>query len=479
MNISIVRYILGWVLCFLSVFLILPFIVSLFYKESQGLAFILMAIICAILGILSIRKKPKSHVFFAKEGFVTVALSWLLISFVGSVPFVINGDIPIFIDALFETVSGFTTTGASILTDVEALSYSSLFWRSFTHWIGGMGVLVFILAILPLAGGHGVHLMRAESPGHNVGKLVPRIRRTAFILYAIYVFLTILEVILLCLGGMNIFESLTTSFGTAGTGGFGVKNDSIMGYSPYIQWVITIFMIMFGINFNVYYLILIRKISKAIKTEEIRYYLGIIIVAVILVFSFTFDKFETGLDSLRHSAFQVASIITTTGFATADFNVWSNFAKAIIVLLMFIGACAGSTGGGIKVSRIIILFKSVKNEIQNFLHPRSTKVLKFEQGVLESDIIRKVSVFLVSYLIIFVLSIIIITADGFSLVTNFTAVAATINNIGPGLEMVGPIGNYSEFGIISKIVLIFDMLAGRLEIFPMLILFTPTTWKKV
>lgn len=479
MNTSIIRYILGWVMCFLSVFLLLPFIVSLFYKEKEGLAFLLMAFVCAVAGVLTVIKKPKSYVFFAKEGFVTVASCWLLISFVGSIPFVLNGDIPSFINALFETVSGFTTTGASILKDVEALSYSSLFWRSFTHWIGGMGVLVFVLAILPLAGGHGVHLMRAESPGHNVGKLVPRIRRTAFILYAIYVFMTIMEIIFLLLGGMTLFEALTTSFGTAGTGGFGIKNDSMMSYSPYIQWVITIFMIMFGINFNIYYLLLIRKFKKAFKAEELRYYLGIILVAIILVATYTFDKFENIFEDIRHSAFQVASIITTTGFATADFDLWSNFARAVLVLLMFIGACAGSTGGGIKVSRIIILFKSVKNEIQNFLHPRSTKVLKFDNGVLERDIIRKVSVFLVAYLIIFVTSVLLVTIDGHSLLTNFSAVAATFNNIGPGLEMVGPSGNYSGFSVFSKIVLIFDMFAGRLEIFPMLILFTPTTWKKV
>ena len=375
--------------------------------------------------------------FFAKEGFLTVAACWLIISFVGSIPFVLNGDIPFFIDALFETASGFSTTGASVLTNVEALSYSSLFWRSFTHWIGGMGVLVFVLAILPLAGGYSMHLMKAESPGPNVGKLVPRIRRTAFILYAIYVGLTLLQFILLLAGDMKVFDALTTAFGTAGTGGFGIKNDSMTSYSPYIQVVITVFMILFGINFNIYYLMLIRRFKQAIKSEELRYYIGIIIIAIGIITVYTLDRFETVLEALRHSAFQVAAIITTTGFSTADFNLWPEITKAILVLLMFIGACAGSTGGGMKVSRIIILVKSVKNEIQRFLHPRSTKVLKFEHKAVNTDIVRTISIFFITYMLIFIASLLLISIEEFSLVTNFTAIVATMNNIGPGLEMVG------------------------------------------
>ena len=478
MNFSIIRYIIGWVLCFLSGFLLLPCIVAFVYKEKEGLAFLLISIICLIVGGTLVFFKPKSHVFFAKEGFLTVAACWLIISFVGSIPFVLNGDIPFFIDALFETASGFSTTGASVLTDVEALSYSSLFWRSFTHWIGGMGVLVFVLAILPLAGGYSMHLMKAESPGPNVGKLVPRIRRTAFILYAIYVGLTLLQFILLLAGDMKVFDALTTAFGTAGTGGFGIKNDSMTSYSPYIQVVITVFMILFGINFNIYYLMLIRRFKQAIKSEELRYYIGIIIIAIGIITVYTLDRFETVLEALRHSAFQVAAIITTTGFSTADFNLWPEITKAILVLLMFIGACAGSTGGGMKVSRIIILVKSVKNEIQRFLHPRSTKVLKFEHKAVNTDIVRTISIFFITYMLIFIASLLLISIEEFSLVTNFTAIVATMNNIGPGLEMVGPTGNYAEFGILSKIVLIFDMLAGRLELFPILLFFSPSTWKR-
>ena len=479
MNSSIIRYILGHVLKFEALFLVLPCFTALIYRETEGFAFLIVLFVCFILGSICTHTKPENTVFYAKEGFVTVALSWIILSVMGALPFVINEEIPSFTDALFEIISGFTTTGASILSDVEALSHCSLIWRSFSHWIGGMGVLVFILAILPLAGGgHSMHLLRAESPGPSVGKLVPRLRSTAKILYGIYFFMTVIELIILLIAKMPLFDAICTSFGTAGTGGFGIRNDSMAGYSSTIQIIVTIFMILFGVNFNVYYLFLIKKPKEALKCEELRYYLGIIAFAALFITINIRGYFPSIFEAFRHASFQVGSIITTTGFATEDFNIWPQASKTILVILMFVGACAGSTGGGIKVSRFALLLKTVGKELSHLIHPRSIKIIKFEGKKVEHDVIRSVNVFLITYVMVFAFSVLFICVDGLDLTTNFTAVAATLNNIGPGLELVGPTQNFSLFSNFSKCVLMFDMLAGRLELFPMLILFTPATWRK-
>lgn len=477
MNYSIIIYILGWILNFEAAFMVLPCIVAVVYKEKAGLAFLIVACICLVLGLLITRKKPKNASFYAKEGFVTVGLSWIVLSVMGAIPFVINKDIPNFTNALFETISGFTTTGTSILDNVEGLTHCSLFWRSFTHWIGGMGVLVFILAILKIVGGQTIHLMRAESPGPSVGKLVPRLKTTAIILYAIYFTLTLIEFILLLFAKMPVFDALTTSLGTAGTGGFGIKNDSIASYSPAIQNIVTIFMIMFGVNFNVYFLLLVKKPKDALKCEELRYYLGIILISALLITMNIKGMYSSFGEAFHHSIFQVGSIITTTGFSTVDFNYWPEFSKTIIVLLMFVGACAGSTGGGIKVSRVLIFLKTLKKEINHFIHPRNVKKIKIEGKPIEHEVVRSVNVFLVAYIVIFVLSLLIISLDNFDFTTNFTAIAATLNNIGPGLNLAGPANNFSFFSPLSKYVMMFDMLAGRLEIFPILLLLCPAIWK--
>lgn len=477
MNFSVMLKTLGWVLTFEGAFLSLPCLVALIYGEREGFAYLIVMGVCLALGLLLTRKKANKAAFYAKEGFITVALSWILLSLFGALPFILSKDIPNFTDALFETISGFTTTGASILSDVEALSRCSLFWRSFTHWIGGMGVLVFILAVLPLAGGYNIHLMRAESPGPSVGKLVPKIRDTALLLYGIYFVMTIAEIIFLICGGMPVFDALTTSFGTAGTGGFGIKNTSMAEYSPYIQYVVTIFMILFGVNFNVYYLILIKKFRDAGNYEELKYYLLTIGAAILLITYNVRNLFPTLEEAFRHASFQVVSIITTTGFSTNDFNLWPHFSRAILVMLMFIGACAGSTGGGIKVSRIGLLLKTIKKELEFYCHPRSVRKIKWNGRTVEHEVLRSVNVFMVTYLVVFTASVLLISINNFDLTTNFTAVAATLNNIGPGLELVGPTANFGIFSAFSKYVLMFDMLAGRLELFPMLILFSPVTWK--
>ncbi len=479
MNRKIILYTLGWVLKIEAIFMLLPIICSLAYKEPYILgSFAVSALLCTLTGVLFTIKAPDNKAMFAKEGYITVALSWILISLFGCLPFVISGYIPNFIDAFFETVSGFTTTGASILSDVEALPKSLLFWRSFTHWIGGMGVLVFLVAILPLFGGTNLNLIKAESPGPSVSKLVPKVKSTAKILYGIYIALTLSEVILLLLGGMNLFESLTTTFGTAGTGGFGVKNSSLADYSPYIQNVVTIFMIIFGIDFSIYYLILMKKISPVLKSNEVRTYLLIILTSIVVISFNCRDLYESLSETIRYSSFQVASIITTTGFATADFDLWPSLSKTILVALMFIGACAGSTGGGMKVSRIIILFKSIIKEIKILAHPKSTVKITMNGHPVEHETVRSVNVFTAAYFSIFLTTLLIISLDNFDFTTNFTAVTATINNIGPGLAKVGPTMNFSEFSSLSKIVLSLAMLIGRLEIFPMLILLSPATWKK-
>lgn len=477
MNTSIIRYILGHVLKIEAILMLLPFLVAVIYQEQEGFSYLGAALLCGFLGILMTRKKPSSSIFYLKEGCIATSFSWIFLSFFGCLPFWFTREIPFFTDALFETVSGFTTTGASILNDVEVLSRCSLFWRSFTHWIGGMGVLVFLLAVIPLSGGSHINLMRAESPGPSVGKLVPKVRYTARILYVIYFFLTLAEIILLLLGRMPLFDAITTSFGTAGTGGFGIKNDSIGSYSPYLQWVVTIFMILFGVNFNAYYLFLFGKFKKALCMEEVRYYLIIILSSIGIIFFHILDTSAGIFDALTHASFQVASIITTTGFSTTDFNLWSQTCKTVLVLLMFVGACAGSTGGGIKVSRFVVLVKTVIKELNCYIHPKSIKKIKIENKPVEHEVVRAINVYFITFMIVFSASVLVISFEGKDLITNFTAVAATMNNIGPGLEMVGPTQNFSVFSPFTKYVLMFDMLAGRLELFPLLILFIPSIWK--
>ncbi len=478
MNIRIVLYFLGWVLNIEAIFMLLPCAVALVYGESNGLFFLSIGLVCGALVWLCSHKKPANTIFYAREGFVSVAMSWIVLSFFGALPFYLSGEIPLFENALFEVISGFTTTGASILADVEALSKCMLIWRSFTHWIGGMGVLVFILAVLPLAGGYNIHIMRAESPGPSVGKLVPKVKATAKILYLIYFAMTVVQILLLLFGGMHWFDALAIGFGTAGTGGFGVLNDSLGSYTTYQQAVTTIFMILFGVNFNIYYLFLIRKPKDAFRSEEVRAYLGIILVSILLIAWNTRGMYTGILQALHHGAFQVASIITTTGYSTVDFDLWPSFSKTILVCLMFVGACAGSTGGGIKVSRIAIAVKTVRKELSFLIHPRSVKVLKFEGKTIEHTVLRSINTYLIAYLLIFVGSVVLLSLDNFDLTTNFTAVAATLNNIGPGLGEVGPTCNFGIFGSWTKFILMFDMLAGRLELFPMLLLFSPRTWMR-
>lgn len=477
MNSSIIGYILGQVLKVEALLMLMPCFVAAIYGEAEGFSYLAVAVICLVIGLLMSRKKPENAVFYLKEGCISTSLSWILMSFFGCLPFVMTGEIPSFTDALFETVSGFTTTGASILNDIEALSFASLFWRSFTHWIGGMGVLVFLLSIITLGGGSHINLMRAESPGPSVGKLVPKVKHTARILYIIYFGMTVLEIILLLLGRMPLFEAATTAFGTAGTGGFAVRNDSLVSYSPYIQWVVTIFMILFGVNFNAFYLLLFRKFKKAFGMEEVRYYLLIIAVSTGVIFINLLKTTTDIFDAITHAAFQVASIITTTGFSTMDFDLWSQTSKTVLVLLMFIGACAGSTGGGIKVSRFVVMLKTVVKELNSYIHPKSIRKIKIEGKPVESDVIRAINVYFITFMIVFSVSVLAVSFEGKDLVTNFTAVAATINNIGPGLELVGPTRNFSIFSGFSKWVLIFDMLAGRLELFPLLLLFHPIVWR--
>ena len=473
MNRTMIIYILGCILKTEGVLMALPCLVALIYHESQGIAYVIVAVLSLIAGMLLTIRKPKDYIIYLKEGCIATSLSWILMGIM------ITGEIPSFIDALFETVSGFTTTGASILSDVESLSHCSIIWRSFTHWIGGMGVLVFIIAIVPLSGGSNINLMRAESPGPSVGKLVPKVRHTARILYIIYFGLTLLEFIILVMAKMPVFDAVNTSFATAGTGGFGIKNDSIGSYSVAIQWIVTIFMILFGVNFNAYYLLFFGSIKKALSMEEVRVYFGIILAAITAITINIYSMCSGVWDAITKSAFQVGSIITTTGFSTTDFNLWPQTSKTILVLLMFVGACAGSTGGGIKVSRFVILIKTIIKELNSYIHPRSVKKIKVEGKPVEHEVIRSVNVYMITFILTFVVSVFLVSLEGKDLTTNFTAVAATINNIGPGLELAGPTQNFGHFGILSKIVIVFDMLAGRLELFPMLLLFHPVVIKEM
>ena len=478
MNYRIIAYIVGWIFNLQAIFMVLPCITAVIYQEDELYDFLIPILICLAIGLALTRKKPKNKVFYIKDGCVTVALSWIVLSISGALPFMISGSIPHPIDAIFETVSGFTTTGSSILTDVEVLPHSIILWRSFTHWIGGMGVLVFLLSLLPLAGGYHMNLMRAESPGPSVSKLVPKVQSTAKILYTIYFGMTVLQIIFLLLGRMPLFDALCITFGSAGTGGFGIKNDSMGSYSTYCQVVTTIFMIAFGVNFSAYYLILTKKFRQAFSIEEVRGYLGIIAAAIVIIAFNTRHLFSGIGTAVQQAAFQVGSIITTTGYSTTDFNQWPSLSKAVLVLLMFIGACAGSTGGGIKVSRILLLCKAARKELQLYLQPNAVKKIKMDQKLVSHEMMRSTNIFLTVYLIIFAVSVLIVSIDNFDLVSTFTSVATTLNNIGPGLEVAGPLGNFSSFSYLSKSVMIFDMLAGRLEIFPLLLLFCRGTWKR-
>lgn len=479
MNYSMIFYLLGWILNFEAIFLILPTVTALIYGEAEVISFLITIGICLLLGLLiTIFKKPKKKTIYAREGFVIVSLSWIVLSVFGALPFFISGAIPSFTDAVFETVSGFTTTGATILSDVEALPNSMLMWRSFSHWIGGMGVLVFIMAFLPLSGAQNMNLMKAESPGPAVSKLVPRVKTTALLLYAMYFVLSVVQFLLLVFGGTPVFDSINITFATAGTGGFGIKNDSLAGYSDYVQIVTTVFMILFGVNFNIYFLMIMRKFRDVFRNSELKAYLAVISIAVLIITLNIGNSFASLGEAFKHITFTVASIITTTGFMTADFNLWPELSRTIIVLLIFIGACAGSTGGGIKLSRLIILFKSMAKEIHLLVHPNHVRKLEIDGHKIEHSVIRSTNVYMVCYLMIFAISLLIISFDNHNLVTNFTAVATTINNVGPGLDMVGPTQNFGFFSDTSKLVLIFNMLAGRLELFPVLLIFSPVTWKK-
>ena len=478
MTYSIVLYILGCVLKFESAFLVLPALVGLIYREHASVSYLAVAVLCLILGVLLTHKKPRSTNLYTREGFVAVALSWIIMSIFGAIPFVLTGDIPFYVDALFETISGFTTTGSSILTDVESISKASLFWRSFSHWIGGMGVFVFIMAILPMMGGSTMNLMKAESPGPSVSKLVPHVKDTAKILYGIYIAITICEATILRALGMPLFDSLTTTFGTVGTGGFGIRNDSIAGYSPAIQITITVFMILSGINYTAYFYILTGKIKELFKIEEVRWYLAIIFGSVAVITWNVRSLYPTFSETLRHAFFQVGSIITTTGYATTDFDLWPALSKTLLVTLMFIGACAGSTSGGIKVSRILILLKTIRKELSLIIHPRQVKKIRMDGHPVDHETLRSANVFLVVYFVLLLTSMLLISVDEFDFSTNFTSVVTVLNNIGPGLNLVGPTQNFSIFSPFSKFVLMFDMLAGRLELFPMMILLMSSTWKR-
>lgn len=478
MNYKRILRTLGIVLCFESALMVVPLICAIIYKEPEVFDFLKSILICLSFGGILLLLKTKNKNIYSKDGFVIVALSWIVMSVFGALPFMISGSIPHFIDAFFETASGFTTTGASVIANVEVLPKSINFWRCFTHWIGGMGVLVFLVALLPLSGGNNLYLMKAESTGPAVSKLVPKVKSSAKILYGIYIGLSAVLFILLLVGGMNVFDALIHTFGTAGTGGFGIRNNSIAGYSSYLQIVITVFMALFGIDFSVYYLLLLGKFKLMIQSDEVKTYIGIILASTLIICINCVNIFENVWVSLKHSAFQVSSIITTTGFSTCDFDSWPALSKSILVLLMFIGACAGSTGGGIKVSRILIYLKSIKKEIAIAAHPQLTKKIQMNGRTIEHETVRGVNVFMAAYLVVFVGSILIVSLDNLDFTTNFTAVAATLNNIGPGLSLVGPTSNFSVYSDLSKFVLSFDMLIGRLEVFPMLVLFSPYTWKK-
>ncbi|HHU05933.1 MAG TPA: TrkH family potassium uptake protein [Clostridiales bacterium] len=480
MNYKMVGQIIAPIMAVEAVFMLPPFVISLFDRDSRtAVAFLLtIAIIMAVAAVLWLWCRKAQKLFQAREGLVCVALGWIVVSLFGCLPFIFSGQIPNFIDALFEIVSGFSTTGASILQDVESLSRGILYWRSFSHWLGGMGILVFVLAVLPATGrgGYGMHLLRAESPGPEVGKLVPRMKQTAMILYLLYILFTLLNFLFLLFGRMPWFESICTAFGTAGTGGFSIKNNGMAGYSPYLQNVTTIFMILFGVNFNIYYMLMLRHFRSVLKNEELRLYIIVIVCSILFITLNIRGYYASLAETVRHAAFQVSSVITTTGFATTNFDQWPSFSKTVMLFLMFIGACAGSTGGGFKCGRLLLLLKTLRRNIRKVLHPQMVQVVRANGQVIDEKILDGTSSYLAAYVIIFIFSFILVSLDGFSITSNFSAVLACLNNIGPGLEAVGPTQNYASFGVISKLVLIANMLIGRLEIFPILALFSRSTW---
>ena len=478
MNYRMIGYLLGLILSIEAALLLCPLLVALIYNEPTT-PYLMTILILAIAAFLLILLKPKNTRIYVKEGFVCVAGAWILLSAFGALPFVFGGTIPSYVDAFFETVSGFTTTGATILWEVEGLDKSILFWRSFTHWVGGMGVLVFMLAILPSADGHAIHLMRAEVPGPTKGKLVPRIRQTALILYGIYVLLTVLETVLLCIAGLPFYDALVNAFATTGTGGFALKNISIAGYqNPAVEWIIAIFMFLCGINFNLYFFLLMRRFREVWRSEELRAYLLICGASTVLIALNTFRMSSGPEHCLRTAFFQVSSIMSTTGFSTVDYNAWPEFSKTMLVILTMLGACAGSTAGGLKLSRVLILCKNVWREIKHILHPRSVMVTRLDGEVLPDSTCRSAANYFSLYLLLIAMCTLLISLDGYGLTTNLTATLACINNVGPGLGLVGPLGNFSIYSNFSTLLLSFVMLFGRLEIIPMLILLSPSTWRK-
>ena len=478
MNYGLIAYVLGWILNIEAVLMLPAGIVAIIYGEKDGMSILISMILCLIFGMGVLFAKPKKKITYAREGFLIVSLSWFLMSVFGALPFRISGYIPHMVDAIFETASGFTTTGASILTDVEALPHCLLFWRSFTHWVGGMGVLVFLIAILPMAGsGSDMYLMKAESPGPSIKKLVPKVRATATMLYGLYMTITAAELIVLLAARMPVFDAFVITFGTAGTGGFGCLNASCGSYTVVQQVIVTVFMILFGVNFSAYYFLYKRKPKEVLGMSEVLVYFAVIALATVLITINIRPLYTNSATAVKDAAFQVGSVITTTGFSTTDFNLWPTLSKAILVTLMFIGACAGSTGGGIKVSRFIILGKAIGKELDYIVHPNNVRKVKVDGKQLEHVVLRQTNVYLSLYIILFALSVLIVAIDSFDLESTFTAVAATLNNIGPALGVAGPASNYSSFSILSKIVLTFDMIAGRLELFPVIVLFSARTWK--
>jgi len=479
MNYKMIAYVLGFVLKIEAAFMTLALIVALYYKENSAWAIAITMAVTLAVGFLLGSVKLKNKVIHAKEGLVTVALSWIVMSLLGTLPFYISGTIPSYLDGFFEVVSGFTTTGASILTDIESLPKGILFWRSFTHWLGGMGILVFVLAILPMTSGHSLHLMRAESPGPETGKLVPNMAKTAKILYTIYFLMTVVEIVLLMVAGMDLYDAAVHAFGTAGTGGFSVRNASIAAYdSVAVDSIITVFMILFGVNFSLYYLILAKNFMQAVRSEELRIYLITIIASMTIITFNILPMYPSITEALRFSSFQVGSIITTTGYATANTDLWPQLSKTILILLMFFGASAGSTGGGLKAVRVLLLFKIARRDLNKILHPNTVKIVKLDRKRVSEDTVSSVKSFFFVYLVITALSVLLVSFDGFDIETTSTAVFACINNIGPGFGMVGATGNYSEFSDFSKIILAFNMLVGRLEVYPMILMFVPSVWRK-
>lgn len=483
MNVKSISRTVGLILLITGIFQLFPLLIAVIDREPRNiLAYIESLCLILLVGsALLLFSRGGNRMFSAQEGFAATGLSWIFMSAFGALPFFLSGQIPSYVDAFFEMVSGFTTTGASILTDVEALSRCNLFWRSFSHWLGGMGVLVFLLAVVPGArknGGTGIYLMRAESPGPSVDKLTPHLRQTAMILYGIYILLTALCIVFLLLGGMPVFDSFCIAFGTAGTGGFAIKNSSMGGYSCFLQTVVTVFMFLFGVNFSLYYMLLLRKFKAVFKNEELRLYFGIAASSIILIAINISRMYNTVYESVHHAAFQVVSIMTTTGYGTVDFEQWPAFSKAILLSLMFIGASAGSTGGGLKVSRVLLLMKSIRRTIRKALHPRRVQPVYMDGRAVSEEVCDNVNAYLAIYCVILVLSFAIISVDGFSIGTNFSAVASCFNNIGPGFELVGATQNFSIYSDLSKIILSLDMLLGRLEIFPLLLLLSPDTWSR-